>query len=90
MSGGVIVMLISLLGAARSALYGWAIGDGGGKGWRLEVVEGDGRVGLGDGEDVLEVICKGVGLVRTFAESLGSVANAGDKLWGTGDATKGM
>ena len=89
-SGGIIVMLISLLGAARPALYGWAIGDDGGKGWRLEVVEGDGRVGLGDGEDVLEVICKGVCLVRTLAESLGGVANAGDKLWRTGDATRGM
>ena len=83
-------MMISLLGAARPALYGWAIGDAGGKGWRLDVVERDGRVGLGDGVDVLEVICKGVGLVRTFAEGLGSVADAGDKLWRTGDTTRGM
>lgn len=77
--GGIIVM-IGLLGTARSALYGWTIRDDGGKGPRLEVVEGDGRVRLGDGEDVLEVVCKGVGLVRTLAEGLGGVADAGDEL----------
>jgi len=73
--------MIGLLGTARPALYGWTIGDAGGNGRRLEVVlEGDALVGLGDGEDVLEVVCKGVGLVRTVAESLGGVADAGDKL----------
>jgi hypothetical protein len=80
--------VICLLGTARPALYGWTIGDDGGKGCRLVVVEGDGRVRLGDGKDVLEVICKGVGLVRTLAESLGGVADAGDKLWRKGDATR--
>ena len=88
-SGGIIVM-IGLLRTARPALYGWAIGGAGCKGWRLKVVEGNGRVRLGDGEDVLEVICKGVGLVRTLAESLGGVANAGDELWRPGDTTRAM
>lgn len=72
--------MIGLLGTAWPALYGWTIRDDGGKGRRLEVVEGDGRVRLGDGEDVLEVVCKGVGLVRTLAESLRGVADAGDEL----------
>ena len=88
-SGGIIVM-IGLLRTTRPALYGWAIGGAGRKGGRLEVVEGDSRIRLGDGEDVLEVICKGVGLVRTLAESLGSVANAGDELWRPGDTTRAM
>jgi len=74
-------MVGGLLGTAGPAFYGWTIRGDGGKGWRLGgVSEGVGRVGLGDGEDVLEVVCEGVRLVRTLAESLGGVADAGDKL----------
>lgn len=82
-SSGILVV-VGLFGAAGLALCGWAIGEdrgGGGEGGRCEGDwEGAARVGLGDGEDILEVVCECVRLVRTLAESLRGVADAGDKL----------
>jgi hypothetical protein len=79
-SSGILV-LVGLFGAAGLAPYGWAIGGGEREGCRCEGDwEGAARVGLGDGEDVLEVVCECVRLVRTLAESLRGVADAGDEL----------
>ena len=84
-SGGIII-LVGLLGTTGPTFYGLAIGDRSWKRCRLERV----RVRLGDGEDVLEVVCKSVRLVRTLAESLRGFANAGDELWRAIDATRAV
>lgn len=88
---GRVLVVVGLLGTAGPALHGGAIGDGRGRGRRLERVrEGEGGVRLGNREDVLEVICKRVGLVRTLAEDLRGLADAGDELRRTGDATSAV
>lgn len=90
-SGGGILVMVGLLGTTGPTFHRRAIGNQGGKGCGL--LEGEGRVGLRDGEDVLEVVCKRVGLVRTLAEKLRGLADTGDELRRTrrtGDATRAV
>ena len=88
---GSVLVLVRLLGTARLALHGGAIGDGRGRGRRLQRVrEGERGIRLGNREDVLEVVGERVGLVRTLAEDLRGLADAGDELRRTGDATSAV